>query len=606
MNENNRNMILAIVLCMGILFAWTILFEQPRLEAQRQAMLEAEQAMQQEGFNPDTPAQIPQSGDDLTPQAPQGQSPNLSVGGDAQTVSRDEAISISPRVSIDNGRLQGTISLRGARIDDLTLVDYKTELNGDQNVPLLSPAGSVNPYLAEFGWSAKDAKALGLPGKNTLWQKQSTGTLTPETPVVLRYAAPSGLVFIRTISVDENFLFTVTDQVTNDGAEGQSLFPYALVKLIGLPEVSPNPIVQEGPFGVLDDDKSKHTLKEYSYGELAEEKQESFQTVGGWLGITGKYFMTAVIPDQNVPVTAEFRYGTSAANRPIFQTNYVEGEKRVEPGSTITVTHRLFAGAKEVDLVDEYRDSQGIARFDLAIDWGWFFFLTKPFFQVLHWLYLQVGNFGIAIILMTALIKLAFFPLANKSYESMSRMKKVQPELMAIREKHKGDAQKQQQAMMELYKREKVNPLSGCLPMLIQIPFFFAFYKVLYVSIEMRHAPFFGWIQDLSEPDPLNIFTLFTLVPWDHPDFLNLGIWPLIMGVTMFLQQKLNPPPADPTQARIFMLMPIFFTFILGGFAAGLVIYWTANNVLSILQQYVIMRRMGVPIGGGKDKEAAK
>ena len=595
---DNRNMIIAIVLCMGILFAWTILFEEPRLEAERQAMLDAEQAIEAEGFATPKPA----TGDDLTPQAPGVSGPDLKPGGDGATVSRDKAISISPRIGIDNGRLQGTVSLKGARIDDLTLVDYKVSMDSDQNVPLLSPTGSVHPYLAEFGWSAKDGKALGLPGKDTLWQLKSQGELSATNPVVLSYTAPSGLVFERTIAIDSDFLFTVTDTVTNTGGTERALFPFALVKQIGTPEVSPNPIVQEGPFGVLDDDKNKHTLKEYSYGDLVEEKQQTFQTTGGWLGITGKYFMTAVIPDQTIPVTAEFRYGTSAANRPIYQVNYVEGQKTIAPGSSVSVSHRLFAGAKEVAIVDQYENEQGIARFDLAIDWGWFFFLTKPFFDVLHFLYLQVGNFGIAIILMTALIKLAFFPLANKSYESMSRMKKVQPELMEIREKHKGDAQKQQQAMMELYKREKVNPLTGCLPMLIQIPFFFAFYKTLYVSIEMRHAPFFGWIQDLSEPDPLNIFTLFGTMPWSHPDFLNLGIWPLIMGVTMFLQQRLNPPPADPTQARIFMLMPVFFTFILGGFAAGLVIYWTANNVLSILQQYVIMRRMGVPIGGGTDK----
>ena len=606
--NDNRNVIIAIILCMAILFGWSIFIEQPRLEAeqQRQAEMEATQAMKDEGFDPDTPARLP---DDMTPQhSGDAANPDLAPGGtDSAQLSRDKAISISPRIGIANNRLQGTISLKGARIDDLTLTDYKVTLEDDSpNVPLLSPTGSINPYLAEFGWSAQNAKALGLPDKNTLWTPVSTGPLSPDSPVTLRYQAPSGLVFERVIKVDHDYLFTVTDTVKNNGGTEQALFPFALVKRIGTPETSPSPVVQEGPFGVLDDDKSKHTLKEFSYSDLEEDKQVKFDTVGGWLGITGKYFMTAVIPDQDTPVTAEFRYGTSSANRPIYQTNYVEAQKTIAPGGSVSVTHRLFAGAKEVDLVDRYREEQGIARFDLAIDWGWFFFLTKPIFHVLHFLYLQVGNFGVAIILLTAMVKLLFFPLANKSYESMSRMKKVQPELMEIREKHKGDAQKQQQAMMELYKREKVNPLSGCLPMIVQIPVFFSLYKVLYVSIEMRHAPFFGWIQDLSEPDPLHVFTLFGLIPWDTPSFLSIGIWPLIMGLSMFAQQKLNPPPADPTQARIFMLMPIFFTFLLGSFASGLVIYWTANNLMSIAQQYTIMRRMGVPIGGGTDKDKAK
>ncbi len=585
---DNRNMILAIVLSMAILFGWQYFVEAPKLEAE-QARLQAVEASRAkaEAASPGSTAGM------TAPEFAENGAPLSSATAPALQ-SRPDMLKESARVNIASDRLAGTISLTGARFDDLSLTNYtETIEDGSPHIDLLNPEGSANPYLAEFGWIAATGEAAKLPNGQSRWSVSGNGTLTPNTPVTLTWANGAGLIFKRTIGMDENYLFTITDSVENNSGNAATLYPYGLIRRVGTPETTGFYVLHEGPYGVFNG-----TLEELKYDDLLEDGPVSNTTTGGWLGITDKYWLAALVPNQEEQVAARFTHSLKGG-RDAYQADFRGQARVVQPGESQAVTHRFFAGAKEVNLVDGYAEEQGIARFDLAIDWGWFYFLTKPMFLALHFFYGLVGNFGIAIILVTLIVKLAFFPLANKSYESMSRMKKVAPELTRIRETYKDDKQKQQQEMMELYKREKVNPASGCLPMIVQIPVFFSLYKVLFVSIEMRHAPFFGWIQDLSAPDPLHVFTLFGLIPWDVPSFLAIGIWPLLMGASMFLQQKLNPPAPDPIQARMFMLMPLFFTFLLGSFPAGLVIYWTFNNLLSIAQQYAIMRRMGVPIGGG-------
>jgi YidC/Oxa1 family membrane protein insertase len=419
--------------------------------------------------------------------------------------------------------------------------------------------------------------------------------LTADDPVTLTWTNDAGLKFTRTVAVDENYMFTVTQRVENTSGEAVTLHPYALVSRHGTPQTSGFFILHEGPIGVFDD-----TLKEVDYDELREEGVISQTSTGGWIGITDKYWLAAVIPaDQAAPIEARFVHHRSD-NIDIYQTDFMGGGVAIGPGETVESTSRIFAGAKRARLLDHYAQTYNIPHFDRAIDFGWFYFLTKPLFYFLIYIQSYVGNFGIAILVLTVVIKLVFFPLANKSYKAMSQMRRLQPEMLKLRERFGDDKMRLNQEMMALYKREKVNPASGCLPMVIQIPVFFALYKVLFVIIEMRHAPFFGWINDLSAPDPTSIFNLFGLIPIDLPQFLTIGAWPLIMGVTMFLQQRLNPQPPDPVQARIFMVLPVVFTFMLAHFPAGLVIYWTWNNVLSIIQQWVIMRRTDGAGGGVK------
>ncbi|MGB0920051.1 MAG: membrane protein insertase YidC [Alphaproteobacteria bacterium] len=586
---DNRNMLLAIVLSMAILFGWQYFIEGPKLEA--------EQARQQAIEESRAKAGVTDNGTGIAAGPSVGQ--GVDLGGAPALKSRPDMLGQSARVAITNARLSGSIALTGARFDDLSLKGYTEDLeDGSPNIDLLNPEGSANPYLAEFGWIAAQGEAAKLPSGKSNWAVDGNATLTPNAPVTLKWTNDTGLTFTRKIELDANYLFTVTDTVTNAGGNAATLYPYGLIRRVGTPETTGFYILHEGLYGVLNE-----TLQEVDYDDLQDDGPVNANTTGGWLGITDKYWLAALVPDQQEQVAARFTHSLKAG-RDAYQADFRGQARVIQPGASQSVTHRFFAGAKEVNLVDAYAEDQGIQRFDLAIDWGWFYFLTKPLFLAMDFFYGVVGNFGIAIILVTLIIKILFFPLANKSYESMSRMKKVAPELTKIRERFADDKQKQQQEMMELYKREKVNPASGCLPMIVQIPVFFALYKVLFVSIEMRHAPFFGWIQDLSAPDPLLIFNLFGLIPWDPPSFLAIGIWPLFMGASMFLQQKMNPPPPDPIQARMFMLMPIFFTFLLGSFPAGLVIYWTFNNLLSIAQQYAIMRRMGVPIGGGSTDTA--
>ena len=532
----------------------------------------------------------------------------LLTGATSGIMPRGSALEQSARVQIDTARpgeeegtvrgVHGSIALRGGQLDDLTLAGYRTTV--DPNSPeivLLSPRQSPAPYLVDVGLIGSDGRRL--TDGDTLWESDEQHIGIGE-PVTLRHTLESGVILEREIQVDENYMFTVTQRVINETNASVSLTPYARIRRFGTPDVLGYFILHEGPYGVFDG-----TLREYDYDDIidAEGGRIEYDSTGGWLGFTDKYWLVAIVPDQGQQMQARFMHQDVGGQDQYFAI-YQLDQITVPPQDSHETTHNIFAGAKEVAVIDHYQESLGIDNFELAIDFGWFYFLTRPFFTALTWINAVVGNFGIAILIFTVAIKLVFFPLANKSYRAMSKMKALQPEMMQIRERYGEDRQKMQMEMMALYKREKVNPASGCLPILIQIPVFFALYKVLFVTIEMRHAPFFGWIQDLSAPDPTSLFNLFGLLPWDTPTFLTIGIWPLIMGVTMYLQQKVNPAPADPLQQKIFMMLPVVFTFVLATFPAGLVIYWAWNNALSILQQIVIMKRMGVKIGGGMQTPA--
>ena len=500
-------------------------------------------------------------------------------------VQRANKLKEAPRIAIATARLTGSISLRGARIDDLVLHDYRVAVEKDSaDVVLFSPSGTEHGFYAQFGWVPSVA-GISVPTEDTIWSA-GTQTLSTEQPLVLTWDNEQGLLFTRTIAIDRNYMFTVTDKVEATGSASASLYPYGLIGRDGLPKTSGFFILHEGPIAVYNG-----SLTEVDYKDLSEDGPHETQSTGGWLGITDKYWLAALIPDQKSTYKGRMLH-TLVGGRDKFQTDFLgTSAVTVAAGQTAEITTHLFAGAKEVNLLDGYEESLGIPLFDRAVDFGWFYFLTKPLFYVLEWLYGLVGNFGIAILIATFGIKLLFFPLANKSYKAMSRMKLLQPKMTELKEKYGDDRQKMQQEMMAMYKREKVNPAAGCIPILIQIPVFFALYKVLFVSIEMRHAPFFGWIHDLSAPDPTNIFELFGLIPWDAPHLLHFGAWPLIMGATMFIQQRLNPQPADPIQAKMFLFMPLIFTIFLANFPAGLVIYWAWNNSLSIVQQAIIMRK---------------
>lgn len=588
MSEEHRNLILAIVLSMLILFLFHFFYEVPRIE-QEQAAAERQQQLSGQ--------QVATGGDAMTPDAsmvPQAPGSESAITGPATSALAtrqkiDAAIEAGDRIRIDTPRLRGSVALTGARFDDLTLLDYRVDPDPESpQIVLLAPAGSPRPYYAEFGW-VSSGSGLKLPNHDTRWQADAD-QLVPGQPVTLSWDNGAGLVFEQVLTVDENYLFTVTQRVRNTGDAAATLLPYGLVSRHGTPETLGFYILHEGPLGVFDG-----TLEEYDYSDLQEAGTITHQARGGWIGITDKYWLASLLPSQETTQTARFVHSLGTDGRDRYQVDLLNPQVTLNPdGSSTETTTRLFAGAKEVTLFDRYSEELGIENLDLAIDFGWFYFLTKPFFYALYYLNLMFGNFGVAIIIMTLIIKAIFYPLADKSYRSMSKMKKLQPEMVKLKERFGNDRQRMNEEMMALYKREGANPVSGCLPILIQIPVFFALYKVLFVSIEMRHAPFFGWIQDLSAPDPTNVFTLFGLLPIDMPSFLHIGIWPLIMGSSMFLQQRLNPAPPDPTQARIFMMLPIVFTFLLANFPAGLVIYWTCNNVLSIAQQWSIMKRMGV------------
>ncbi len=585
MISENRNTILAIVLSLIVLLGWQYFVAAPQLERQ-QAELQAQQEAAQKAAtgttNPDAPQPTGSQGANTAAPA---------AGQQAAFANRDTALAASQRVTIDTPSLEGSLNLKGGRLDDIRLKDYhETVDKSSPTIVLFSPSGSPKPYYADYGWVGDPGSNIALPGPDTIWSIDGETTLTPSTPVTLSWDNGAGLTFKRTFSVDDNYMFTVNQAVENTGADAVTLYPYGLIARKGMPETKGIYILHEGLLGVF----GAEGLKEVDYDDLIEESSIRPAKVDqGWLGITDKYWAATLIPTPG----QEFQPGFShSATTDVFQADYLGNGVTIAGGSTGESSSYLFAGAKETKVLDGYEEALGIERFELLIDWGWFYFLTKPMFFAIDWFFHLFGNFGVAILVVTVIVKLIFFPLANKSYVSMSKMKLVQPQMTEIREKYSDDRQKQQQALMELYKKEKINPLAGCLPILVQIPVFFALYKVLYVTIEMRHAPFFGWIQDLSAPDPTTIFNLFGLIPWDPPQMLMLGVWPLIMGITMFIQMKMNPAPPDPTQQMIFTWMPVIFTFMLASFPAGLVIYWAWNNTLSVTQQYVIMRRQGAKV----------
>ena len=599
MDENNRNFIMAIVLSIAVLLSWQYFYNGPKTK-EREA-LKQQQAQQEKVAKPGQAAPStapPPSVADGAPPKPSSVPSPLTAGvpSSAPTplgTGRKAALAKSERLVVETPKLKGSISLNGARIDDLVMTRYRIAADpSSPAVTLFSPSGSANAFYAEHGWVADGASTPKLPTAASKWSVESGSKLTPENPVTLKWDNGEGLTFRRTISVDESYMFTLLQEVENKTGAAVSLFPYALLSRHGRPDVQSFYILHEGLVGVL----GEENLQEIDYEDAIEDKVTIFKNVkGGWLGITDKYWAAVVAPDQRTPFQGRFS-GNVVNTQERFQTDYLASAVQIPSGGKASVQGFLFAGAKEVDVVDAAAEKHKIDRFDLLIDWGWFYFLTKPLFFALDYFNKLVGNFGIAILLVTVLIKLALFPLANKSYVSMSKMKKLAPEMAKIKERYPDDKTRQQQATMELYKKEKVNPASGCLPILVQIPVFFALYKVLFVTIEMRHAPFYGWIQDLSAPDPTTLFNLFGVIPWDPPNFLMVGIWPLIMGVSMFVQMRLNPAPPDPIQAQIFAWMPVMFTFLLAPFPAGLVIYWAWNNTLSVLQQSFIMKRQGVPI----------
>lgn len=577
-----KNVVLAIALSVAILIGWNF-YEQSQLQDM------APQQNAEQATATQTPAPSAQTQDQIAQQ--------IQIDGASVKVARDRdaVLAESVRVAIQSPRLSGSINLKGARVDDLVLTDYEESLDEDSGkIVLLQPAGTAKPYFAQFNWWV--GEGFEAPSKDTVWTA-SADTLTPDNPVTLSWTNPQGVTFEQVVTLDDNYLFTIDQRVVNNSGKALPVAPYGLISRDGTPNTLGFYILHEGMLGVFNE-----TLKEIDYSDMQDERLSKNETTGGWLGITDKYWLTALVPDQAVPVKTSFQ-ATARGNDHLYQADFLAPVATVAPGASEEMTSRLFAGAKQTVLLDQYQEDYGIVNFDLAVDFGWFYFLTKPIFYAIHWLNGFLGNFGLAILALTVAIKLVLFPLANKSYKSMSKMKLLQPKMQKLKEQHGDDRQKLNQAMMELYKKEKVNPLAGCLPILVQIPIFFALYKVLFVTIEMRHAPFFGWIHDLSAPDPLGLLTLFGTIDWNVPASLaivNIGIWPLIMGLTMWLQQKLNPAPADPVQAKVFMFMPIIFTFMLGSFPAGLVIYWAWNNTLSIIQQWVIMKRMGVAIGGGK------
>ena len=579
MTPETKNLIAAMSLSLAILIGWQLYFVEPELEAERAAaQLAAQQADSQQpvrsgGLNADG-------------------TPRLASEEAAAPESDNQDVDKGTRLVIDGPLIAGSISTMGARLDDIVLTSYfETQAEGSPPIKLLLPFDSEQPYYAEFGWVADGTANIALPQADTIWSAASSAATT-SSPLILNWDNGDGFIFQREIGVGQDYMITVTDSVTSTAQSAVTLNSYSLIRRHGTPETDGLYILHEGPLGVFDS-----TLNEEDYDSLqdAGSKGLSYSPLeaGGWVGITDKYWLAALIPDQSNLHSFGMRYLSGQGDR--YQTDILGAGQTLAPGQTISTTTSLFAGAKKVTLLDKYADELGIKNFDLAIDFGWFYFLTKPFFYAINWLYGMLGNFGLAIIGFTGLMRLVLFPLANKSYRSMGKMKELSPKIKKMREDFGDDRAKLNQEMMALYKTEKVNPAAGCLPILLQIPIFFALYKVLYVSLEMRHAPFYGWIKDLSAVDPTSVFNLFGLLPYSVdmlPSFMAIGVWPILMGISMAVQMRLNPPPPDPIQAKIFQYMPIFFTFLLAGFPAGLVIYWTSNNILSITQQWWITSSM--------------
>ena len=569
MNPETRNLVAAISLSMAVLIGYQLLFVEPKKDIAQNENI------------------VKESDDSSNIPIPQNLDNGIVASDTTETKSSNKPV---PRISMISKEVSGSISLKGARIDDITLTQYKETLEPESElIKLLLKSNGDSPYFIEFGWSSPDG--IKVPNGKSLW-KSSSNILSPDKKITLKWNNGENITFYQDISIDDSFMITVNQRVENNSNNSITLYPYGLIRRAGEPKTIDFFVLHEGPLGVFDG-----TLSEKSYGDLTEAGKKGINIkpseTGGWIGLTDKYWLTALLPDQNEKYN--FTYRKLNSNGGQYQTDFLGKAVTIPSNSKGEFLSRTFAGAKRLALFDDYEERFNIKHFDLAIDFGWFYFLTKPFFYALSWANDYLGNFGLAILAITVIVKLLFFPLANKSYKSMAKMRILTPQIQKLRERVGDDRQKLNQEMMNLYKKEKVNPAAGCLPILVQIPVFFALYKVLFVSIEMRQTPFFGWIEDLSVQDPTSIFNLFGLLPYSTsilPDFLNIGIWPLLMGVTMFLQQRLNPTPPDPIQAKIFAWMPVAFTFLLATFPAGLVIYWTWNNLLSICQQWVIMNKM--------------
>ena len=619
-NESQKNLLMAVALSLLILLGWQYFIVWPK-EEERRALEQARQQAQGTTVPTGQPGvgatgQVPGVQGGVPPQAGSGAvPPGLPQQAGATALSKEAALAQSPRLRIETERLSGSVALRGARFDDLVLTKYRETLQpSSPQIRLFHPTGTELAYFAEYGWVVPQGQTIKVPDRDTLWTA-SAPVLSANSPVTLTWDNGEGLVFRRELKLDDHYMFTIKEQVVNNTGGPIALQPYARIFRSGEPKIEGWIIMHEGPIGFLSPD-DKNGLKEIHYSDLKKAAETSLKdrripvgenafpnVKGGWFGFTDKYWAATLIPDQHTIHTAHaLGFTKTAAQEVGYQTDYIEPPRLVSPGATLEVTARLFAGAKEVNLIKGYAETYEIKHFDFLIDWGMFWFITKPLFWLIDQLYQLLGNFGLAILAVTVLVKAAFFPLANKSYESMAKMKKLQPDMERLREEFKDDKQKMQQELMALYQKHKINPAAGCLPILLQIPVFFALYKVLFVTLDMRHAPFFGWIRDLSAPDPTTIFNLFGLLPFNPGaipligELLMVGVWPLLMGATMWVQMQLNPKQPDPTQQMIFNWMPVLFTFLLAAFPAGLVIYWAWSNALSIAQQYYIMRKHGSDI----------
>ncbi len=568
--QDRRNLIIFAVLSILVWFSYDHYVLQPKLDALKAA------------------------------QARAASLPSMAAAGGAEAERpRADVIAASARIPVKNDRLFGSLSLTGGRIDDISLADhYKTlDKNADNHVVLFTPPGARFAKYAEFGWlPGAGAEGLKLPDSKTVWRvaPDSAAELTAGAKVKMVWDNGQGLSFARTVALDDNSAFTVTQDVTNNTGREIALYPYALVAQRGLPEEYYGAAtVHEGPIGYIGGDLVEHTYK-----KIAKEPRDERNASSGWIGITEKYWLAALIPSQTEESKYRFLFTPSEYKdqAPLYQSDIVGAVRTAKPGETVSTTQHLFAGAKDISALKDYETTLGVKHFDLAVDFGLWYFLTKPLFYILDFLAHHVGNFGIAIIILTIMVRGLVFPLANTSYRSFAKMKKIAPEMKEMRDKYGHDKAELQQALVKLYEKEKVNPMAGCFPILIQIPIFFALFKVFSVTIEMRHAPFYGWIEDLSQHDPTTIFNLFGLIPWNPPGFLMIGAWPCLMLFFMLIQKQMNPPPQDKAQAMMMTFMPFFITYILAKFAAGLVIYWTFSNALSIVQQYIIMRSMGVKV----------
>ena len=553
---DNKNVFVAIALSMSVLLFWGAFFETPKNNINKSEISKQQDKIQKNN------------------------TPSVNFDLKKKEISREESIKNNKRINLENESIEGSILLKGALIDDISFKNYKKEIGKSEKVIFLNPSDTKKAYFIETGWAGIQNK-IKVPDLNSVWKIKEGTKLENDKQIILEWNNGAGIIFKKTISIDQNFKFNISQEVLNKSKNEIELFPYGQISRNEKPDDYQGFfIMHEGFISVLDDE-----LNEESYDDIEEKKIEK-NASDGWIGITDKYWMTALIPPKDESFKSTFLYKEN------YKANFILNNGiKIKPGETKKSDMKIFVAAKEVNTIDKYALEEKISKFDLVIDWGWFYFFTKPLFFIVDYLFKYSGNFGIAIVLVTLAIRIIFFPLANYSFRSMAKMKALQPEMVRLKELHKEDKVKLQQDMMALYRKEKVNPASGCLPILIQIPFFFAIYKMLFISLEMRHQPFFGWIKDLSAQDPTSIFNLFGIIPWDPPGFLIIGIWPILMGLSMYLQQKLNPAPTDPIQAKIFAFFPLFLTIILASFPAGLVVYWTVNNILTIAQQWVIMRK---------------